>query len=58
MASQAAPTSSAAIRGKLGHPLIDWDSHIIEYTPVLSVFIEVLQILINGSFVCSLMRIL
>lgn len=40
MASQAAQTSSAAIRGKLGHPLIDGDSHIIEYTPVLSEFIE------------------
>jgi len=30
---------SALIREKIGHPLIDGDSHIIEYTPVLSDFI-------------------
>ena len=28
-------TESARIRAKLDHPLIDGDSHIIEYTPVL-----------------------
>ena len=31
-----AATASAAIRAQLDHPLIDGDSHIIEYTPVLS----------------------
>ena len=28
-------TESARIRARLNHPLIDGDSHIIEYTPVL-----------------------
>ena len=28
-------TESARIRAKLSHPLIDGDSHIIEYAPVL-----------------------
>ena len=33
-------TISAQIRAKLDHPLIDGDSHIIEYTPVLMDFIK------------------
>jgi predicted TIM-barrel fold metal-dependent hydrolase len=40
MSSQSSAKSpSALIREKIGHPLIDGDSHIIEYTPVLSDFI-------------------
>ncbi|HIG41061.1 MAG: hypothetical protein ABGY96_09175 [bacterium] len=31
---------SAQIRAKLNHPLIDGDSHIIEYAPVLMDFIK------------------
>ena len=34
------PTASAQIRAKLSHPLIDGDSHIIEYTPVLMDYIK------------------
>ena len=33
-------TTSAQIRAKLDHPLIDGDSHIIEYTPVLMDYIK------------------
>ena len=33
-------TASARIRAKLDHPLIDGDSHIIEYTPVLMDFVK------------------
>jgi predicted TIM-barrel fold metal-dependent hydrolase len=33
-------TESAKIRAKLNHPLIDGDSHIIEYTPVLMEFLK------------------
>jgi predicted TIM-barrel fold metal-dependent hydrolase len=32
-------TKSAKIREQIGHPLIDGDSHIVEYTPVLSDYI-------------------
>ena len=35
----ATKSPSALIREKIGHPLIDGDSHIIEYTPVLSEYI-------------------
>lgn len=38
--SREALTKGAQIRVKLPHPLIDGDSHIIEYTPVLIDFIE------------------
>ena len=34
------PTASAQIRASLDHPLIDGDSHIIEYTPVLMDYIK------------------
>ncbi|MGI9327374.1 MAG: amidohydrolase family protein [Pseudomonadales bacterium] len=40
MANTGTQTASAKIRAKLGHPLIDGDSHVIEYTPVLSEFIQ------------------
>ena len=33
-------TPSARIRENLDHPLIDGDSHIIEYTPVLMDYIR------------------
>ena len=33
-------TTSAQIRAKLDHPLIDGDSHIIEYTPVLMDYLK------------------
>ena len=33
-------TESARIRAKLNHPLIDGDSHIIEYSPVLMDFLK------------------
>ena len=33
-------TQSAQIRAKLDHPLIDGDSHIIEYSPVLMEFLK------------------
>lgn len=33
-------TASAKIRASLEHPLIDGDSHIIEYTPVLMEFVK------------------
>ena len=33
-------TASAQIRASLDHPLIDGDSHIIEYTPVLMDYIK------------------
>ena len=33
-------TKGARVRAGLKHPLIDGDSHIIEYTPVLLDFIE------------------
>lgn len=34
------PTQSSQIRAKLDHPLIDGDSHIIEYSPVLMEFLK------------------
>ena len=52
-------TPSAKIREQIGHPLIDGDSHIIEYTPVLSELFPNRSVSVTdvmGVTLCALMR--